>query len=77
VVSGGDALGLPDGEGRQILVTVCSSCHALDEVTKFAGYYGKDQWTAVVTTMIGYGVALPSSDVPVLVDYLTENLGTR
>lgn len=30
---------LPDGEGKKILMIACTTCHGLEEVTKFRGYY--------------------------------------
>jgi cytochrome c5 len=64
--------GLPDGPGKQILGTVCTECHSLDEVTKFKGYYSKENWRDIVRTMVADGALLKDADVPVLIDYLTK-----
>jgi hypothetical protein len=71
---GGD---LPVGQGRVILQTSCTVCHDLGEVTKFRGYYTKDQWQDVVMTMVGYGAKVKEEDVDVLIDYLTQTLGRK
>ena len=68
---------LPEGRGRTILDTACTSCHGLNEVTKFRGFYNRAQWRDVVQTMVDYGAAVNEKDVEVLADYLTQHLGKR
>jgi mono/diheme cytochrome c family protein len=68
---------LPDGAGRQILMSACTACHGLREVTKFRGFYVRQQWKDVVLTMVDYGAPVGEKDVEVLTDYLTENLGKK
>jgi len=68
---------LPDGDGKKILQASCTACHDLTEVTKFKGYYGRDDWRDIVKTMIEYGAKVKDSDVDVLVDYLAKNLGKK
>lgn len=68
---------LPDGPGKKILQASCTSCHDLDEVTKFKGYYTRAQWRDVVQTMVDYGARLQPGEADVLADYLTEHLGKR
>jgi mono/diheme cytochrome c family protein len=68
---------LPDGQGKKILQAQCRSCHELTEVTKFRGYYTKDQWRDIVITMVEYGADLKQNEVDTLVDYLTEHLGRK
>ncbi len=70
-----DAIAFPEGEGKQILIALCSSCHQLAEVTKFKGYYDEVQWREVVLTMATYGVPFPATQIPTLVEYLSENFG--
>jgi cytochrome c5 len=68
---------LPDGEGKRILQTSCTACHELTEVTKFKGYYTRDEWRDVVKTMVEYGAVVKPDDVDVLVDYLAKNFGKK
>jgi len=68
---------LPDGDGRKILQASCTACHDLTEVTKFKGFYTRDDWRDIVKTMIEYGAKVKESDVDVLVDYLAKNLGKK
>jgi hypothetical protein len=68
---------LPDGPGKKILQASCTSCHDLDEVTKFKGYYTLAQWRDVVQTMVDYGAKLEQGEADILADYLNEHLGKR
>src|SRR5690349_10865294 len=68
---------LPDGPGRKILQTSCTSCHSLREVTKFRGYYTRPQWHDIVITMVQYGADVDEKEVEVLADYLVEHLGKK
>jgi cytochrome c5 len=68
---------LPDGDGKKILVAACTSCHDLGEVTKFRGYWEREQWRAAVVTMVEYGAPVEAPQIDVLADYLTEHLGKR
>lgn len=68
---------LPEGTGKKILQTSCTTCHELGEVTKFKGYYTRAQWRDVVVTMVDYGAKLQPTEVDVLADYLAEHLGKK
>jgi hypothetical protein len=68
---------LPEGEGKKILLTSCTICHELDEVTKFRGYFDRAQWRDIVITMMEYGAPVDSRQVEVLTDYLVQHLGRR
>ena len=68
---------LPDGDGKKILQASCTACHDLTEVTKFKGFYTRDDWRDIVKTMVEYGAKVKESDVDVLVDYLAKNLGKK
>ena len=73
-VPGGD---LPPGQGRTILQTSCTVCHDLGEVTKFRGYYNRQQWQDIVVTMMEYGANIKKGEADVLVDYLMHSLGRK
>jgi cytochrome c5 len=68
---------LPPGQGRTILQTSCTVCHELREVTKFRGYYNKQQWQDIVGTMVAYGATIQKEDADVLVEYLTQSFGRK
>ena len=68
---------LPDGPGKKVLQRACTTCHDLEEVTKFKGYYTRAQWKDIVVTMREYGATLADSEVELLADYLAETLGKQ
>jgi hypothetical protein len=68
---------LPDGEGKKILVSSCTACHDLMEVTKFRGYYDRKQWRDIVVTMMDYGAPVDEKQVDVLADYLAKSIGKQ
>ena len=68
---------LPDGPGKKVLLRACTTCHDLDEVTKFKGYYTRAQWKDIVVTMKEYGASLDDAEAGVLADYLAAVLGRR
>ena len=68
---------LPDGPGKKILLRACTTCHDLDEVTKFKGYYTRAQWKDIVVTMEDYGADLADGDIDLLTQYLADVLGKK
>lgn len=68
---------LPEGAGRQILMSACVACHGLREVTKFRGFYTREQWRDIVGTMVDYGAPVSEKDSEILTDYLMANLGKK
>jgi len=68
---------LPDGPGKKVLLRSCTTCHDLDEVTKFKGYYTRAQWKDIVVTMREYGATLDEAEVEPLAEYLFAALGKK
>ena len=68
---------LPDGDGKTILLTSCTTCHDLTEVTKLRGFYTRAQWRDVIVTMKEYGAMVDEKQVDILADYLGQNLGKK
>src|SRR5687768_281132 len=68
---------LPQGAGRQILMSACTSCHNLREVTKFSGFYGREHWRDIVLTMMDYATPANAKGAEVLTDYLPAALGKK
>ena len=68
---------LPEGEGKKILVDACSECHAVSEVTKFAGIYDINEWRDLVKSMIVYGAQVTADEENVLVEYLDKHFGKK
>jgi len=68
---------LPDGAGKKVLQRACVTCHDLDEVTKFKGYYTRAQWKDIVVTMKEYGAAVDDAEVDGLAEYLWSAIGKK
>ena len=68
---------LPDGPGKKVLLRSCTTCHDLDEVTKFKGYYTRAQWKDIVVTMKEYGATLDDAEADTLADYIASAIGKK
>ena len=64
--SGGNS----DAAAKKLLDDVCTVCHDLDLVS--GQKLSKEDWQAVVNSMVAKGAALEAKDVPVLVEYLAK-----
>ncbi len=69
----GQAVQLPDGDGKKILETACTACHGIDGVTRLK--LDKEGWEGLVSSMISNGAQVDMKDYPVLIDYLAKNFG--
>lgn len=72
-VSTADQPRLPEGEGRNVVLTACVTCHDLTVVT--AKRSTREEWEAVVKDMIARGAALSNVESNTVVNYLTRNFG--
>ncbi len=61
---------LPEGDGKTLVNTYCTSCHAVNRITYSLGYDAED-WLAVTASMIDL-IAVPEQRVQ-LVNYLAEH----
>jgi len=66
---------LPDGEGKKLVQRACLPCHDLGGLAAFKGYWNREQWAAMVATMIGHGAKLEAAETEVVVDYLAAHFG--
>jgi hypothetical protein len=70
-------INLPDGPGRTIVLASCTSCHDLKGLPAYKGYWNKQQWLAMIGTMVQHGARLGPGDAAQLADYLSEHFGKR
>ena len=71
IALGACAQSLPDGQGRETFVMVCSMCHS---PTAVIGKQGTRQWwQSKVTEMLQEVTDIPDSDVDSIVAYLAKN----
>src|ERR1051326_7772968 len=62
---------LPEGEGKDALLKVCSKCHG-PEVVMGRGHT-RDEWEQVVVQMVNGGAEGTDEEFLAVVDYLTKN----
>lgn len=68
-----DEAKLPEGDGRDVVLTACSECHGL--ATSLEDRRTRDGWQDVVDEMTGLGAGMTAADVQRAVDYLTRSFG--
>jgi len=62
---------LPDGEGKKVLLQICTICHDLQKVRR--SLFTPDGWKAVLEEMILGGAPLTDDTFPILLTYLSTN----
>ena len=72
-VAQSDESKLPEGDGRDIVLTACSQCHGLANVTE--DRRTRSGWRDVVEEMAGLGARVNDDDIKKVVDYLTRYFG--
>jgi virginiamycin B lyase len=70
VLSAG-AQGLPEGNGKEMVETLCVGCHELGRVT--AAGHTREEWPIVVDMMRNVGVPLSADQARLMTDYLAQN----
>jgi len=66
---------LPQGEGRDLVATACTQCHALTPIV--GGREGAAGWKNHVYNMVLRGAQLTPSEADTVIKYLTANFGPR
>ena len=66
------AQNLPNGNGREMVETICSGCHDLSPITDAVGFSRQD-WETVVKSMIDMGATITPQQVTVITNYLAVN----
>lgn len=65
---------LPDGAGKDVVQKVCgSTCHGPDII--MGKGRTRDQWTAVVNTMVGRGAKASETELIQITEYLSSRFG--
>jgi virginiamycin B lyase len=69
---GGPPVNLPDGNGKQMVQSVCSGCHSLTNITQGWGY-DKKGWDELISSM----VKLPDDTRDTVSTYLGEHFSSK
>ena len=64
---------LPDGEGKELVQTVCAGCHGLE--TAIDTNRTEEEWRQVVDTMASRGAEATDEDFKKIVKYLAKYFG--
>ena len=67
---------LPPGPNRDLVSRACQACHDLAMVVAATGLT-REGWNATIDEMISYGMTLDQEDRAKILDYLSNNLGSR
>ena len=62
---------LPDGLGKEAVVTYCSGCHGLSRVV--ASGYPQAYWHTAIRMMLNFSVPIPPDQINLVTDYLAKN----
>jgi cytochrome c5 len=65
---------LPDGEGKNLYNSLCSSCHGAEVIMSKSG---KDDWKNTIARMVSYGASIDPKQTEILADYLTMHFGPK
>ena len=65
---------LPEGEGKALVQSACTQCHGIDVIVRQPR--SRDDWTEVVSRMVGNGAQLSDEDYNQVIQYLATYLGT-
>ena len=63
----------PEGQGKEIIETVCSQCHGLNNISDASRT--KEEWESVVSDMVARGAPLLIDEIETVANYLAEHFG--
>jgi hypothetical protein len=64
---------LPEGDGKAVMLDVCTRCHDLQRVRRERRT--PEGWLEILDAMLNEGAPLTDKDLPVLLRYLARNFG--
>jgi mono/diheme cytochrome c family protein len=62
---------LPDAPGRQQVIEACSQCHSIDLL---AQRRSADDWSQVLSQMVGHGAQMTDAQFEAILAYLSTNM---
>jgi cytochrome c5 len=62
---------LPDGPGKNIVLSICTMCHDLKRVRQ--NLSTREEWEVTLGAMLNEGAPLSEQDFPVVLNYLAKN----
>lgn len=68
---------LPEGEGRDALITACTICHGLGNITNPHRKFNAEEWEFHLYDMISRGAPIYEKDVEMVKRYLIDNFAVE
>src|SRR6476661_7311973 len=62
---------MPDGRGKDVVLSVCTMCHDLKRIRQ--GHRSPEEWMETLNSMLNEGAPLSDADYPVVLAYLSKN----
>jgi cytochrome c5 len=62
---------LPEGPGRNLVLSICTMCHDLKRVRR--NLATREEWEGTLGAMLNEGAPLSEQDFPVVLNYLARN----
>lgn len=69
-------IGLPDADGKALILRACTGCHTLEGVPAYRKYWGYERWLPMVENMIKHGAELNAEEKEAVARYLGKYFGT-
>ncbi|HWP85410.1 MAG TPA: hypothetical protein VNN17_09485 [Terriglobia bacterium] len=70
---GAQAQMLPEGPGKDVVATVCTNCHSLENVVTLR--LSRQEWSGLVNDMIARGAPAFDDQFEIITNYLATNFG--
>lgn len=67
--------GLPEGPGKEAVLRVCGSCHAVEQAVSMRG--SERDWKDTIDLMIDRGATGSEEDFKAILSYLSKNFGPK
>lgn len=64
---------VPEGQGKEILLNVCTMCHDLGRIR--LGHRSPEEWEETLVSMLNEGAPLSEEQFPIIHAYLSKNFG--
>ncbi len=73
----GQSQGLPPGEGLDKILTACTACHGLENITNSHKKLTAEEWETYFYDMVARGAAIHESEMETVKKYLIDNFAVK
>ncbi len=73
----GHSQGLPAGEGMEKILTACTACHGLDNITNPHKKLTAEEWETYFYDMVARGAAIHENEMETVKKYLIDNFAVK